>query len=403
MLGEVKVPQRQGVTRGLCSHGAPMKTKTLEFPGFVDVHVHFRDPGVPAAETTATGLAAARCGGFAAVVTMPNTTPACDSVAVMDGQRKAAEAVRCGGAADDVPLLFPSACLTKGRLGREVADLEALAAADEQQLMALWQGLGYYSRARNLQRAARVIVEEHGGVFPDTYEGLTALPGVGDYTAGAIASIAFGRPVPAVDGNVLRLAARLAGHDGNVLEPKVRALFRQWMAEVIPHDRPGAFNQALMDLGAMICLPNGEPLCGDCPARDFCAAREKGFQRQLPVREKNTAKPTEQLTVFLLRQGETTAVRQRPGKGLLAGLWEFPNVPGALTEPQAAAQLSQWGLTPHLWGKSFTEKHVFTHIIWEMAVFTLNVQGEGPPEWVWRTGAEREKYPMPTAFGKVEK
>lgn len=129
MLGEVKVPQRQGVTRGLCSHGAPMKTKTLEFPGFVDVHVHFRDPGVPAAETTATGLAAARCGGFAAVVTMPNTTPACDSVAVMDGQRKAAEAVRCGGAADDVPLLFPSACLTKGRLGREVADLETLAAS----------------------------------------------------------------------------------------------------------------------------------------------------------------------------------------------------------------------------------------------------------------------------------
>ena len=151
--------------------------------------------------------------------------------------------------------------------------VEALAAADEQQLMALWQGLGYYSRARNLQKAARVIVEEHGGVFPDTYEGLTALPGVGDYTAGAIASIAFGRPVPAVDGNVLRLAARLAGHDGNVLEPKVRALFRRWMAEVIPHDRPGAFNQALMDLGAMVCLPNGEPLCGDCPARDFCAAR----------------------------------------------------------------------------------------------------------------------------------
>ena len=281
--------------------------------------------------------------------------------------------------------------------------VEALAAADEQQLMALWQGLGYYSRARNLQKAARVIVEEHGGVFPDTYEGLTALPGIGDYTAGAIASIAFGRPVPAVDGNVLRLAARLAGHDGNVLEPKVRALFRQWMAEVIPHDRPGAFNQALMDLGAMVCLPNGEPLCGDCPARDFCVAREKGLQRQLPVREKKSGKRTEQLTVFLLRQGETTAVRQRPGKGLLAGLWEFPNVPGALTEPQAAAQLAQWGLTPHLWGKSFTEKHIFTHIIWEMTVFTLDVQGEGPPEWVWRTGAEREKYPMPTAFGKVEK
>ncbi len=279
----------------------------------------------------------------------------------------------------------------------------ALAAADERQLMALWQGLGYYSRARNLQKAARIITGEHGGVFPDTYEALTALPGVGDYTAGAIASIAFGRPVPAVDGNVLRLAARLSGYDGNVLEPKVRALIRQWMAEVIPHDRPGAFNQALMDLGAMICLPNAEPLCTQCPARDFCAAREKGLQRRLPVREKKAGRRTEQLTVFLLRRGNAAAVRQRPGKGLLAGLWEFPNVPGALTEPQAAAQLAQWSLTPHLWGKRFEEKHVFTHITWEMTVFCMDVTGDGPAGWVWRTEEEREKFPMPTAFGKLER
>ena len=279
----------------------------------------------------------------------------------------------------------------------------ALAAADERQLMALWQGLGYYSRARNLQKAARIITGEHGGVFPDTYEALTALPGVGDYTAGAIASIAFGRPVPAVDGNVLRLAARLSGYDGNVLEPKVRALIRQWMAEVIPHGRPGAFNQALMDLGAMICLPNAEPLCTQCPARDFCAAREKGLQRQLPVREKKAGRRTEQLTVFLLRRGNAAAVRQRPGKGLLAGLWEFPNVPGALTEPQAAAQLAQWSLTPHLWGKRFEEKHVFTHITWEMTVFCMDVTGDGPAGWVWRTEEEREKFPMPTAFGKLER
>lgn len=121
------------------------------------------------------------------------------------------------------------------------------------------------------------------------------------------------------------------------------------------------------------------------------------------MREKKSGKRTEQLTVFLLRRRGATAVRQRPGKGLLAGLWEFPNVPGALTEAQAAAQLAEWGLSPHRWGKSFTEKHIFTHIIWEMTVFTLDVQGEGPPEWAWRTGEEREKYPMPTAFGKVER
>ena len=281
--------------------------------------------------------------------------------------------------------------------------VKALAEVHEQQLMALWQGLGYYSRARNLQKAAQVIMTQHGGVFPATYQGLTALPGVGDYTAGAIASIAFGQPVPAVDGNVLRLAARLTGCHDNVLDPKTRARFRQWMAAVIPPDRPGAFNQALMDLGAMICLPNGAPLCEQCPARTFCAACEKGLQRQLPVREKKSTKRTEHLTVFLLHRDDAVAVRRRPPKGLLAGLWEFPNVPGALTEPQAAAQLAQWGLIPHRWGKSFTDKHIFTHIIWEMTVYTITVQGTSPPEWSWRTEEEREKYPMPTAFGKLER
>ena len=289
------------------------------------------------------------------------------------------------------------------RFTERFPDVASLAAAPEDEVLKLWQGLGYYSRARNLQKAAQVIMTRHGGVFPDTYKGLTALPGVGDYTAGAIASIAFGQPVPAVDGNVLRLAARLTGCDDNVLEPKTRARFRRWMAEVIPSDRPGAFNQALMDLGAMVCLPNGAPLCEQCPARTFCTACEKGLQRQLPVREKKTARRVEQRTVFLLRRDGAAALRQRPATGLLAGLWEFPNVPGALTERQAAEQLAEWGIIPHRWGKSFTEKHVFTHITWEMTVFTITVQGAGPPEWVWCPDEEREKYPIPTAFGKLEK
>ena len=158
-----------------------------------------------------------------------------------------------------------------------------------------------------------------------------------------------------------------------------------------------------MDLGAMVCLPNGAPLCEQCPARTFCTACEKGLQRQLPVREKKTARRVEQSTVFLLRRDGAAALRQRPATGLLAGLWEFPNVPGALTERQAAEQLAKWGLVPHQWGKSFTDKHVFTHITWEMTVFTITVQGAGPPEWVWCPDEEREKYPMPTAFGKLEK
>ena len=143
--------------------------------------------------------------------------------------------------------------------------VEALAACDEGQLMKLWEGLGYYSRARNLQKAARILTEQYGGRFPETYRELTALPGIGDYTAGAILSIAFGQAVPAVDGNVLRLAARITGSRLDVLDAKNRKIFRSWMAAAMSQERPGAYNQALMDLGATVCLPSGAPLCGDCP------------------------------------------------------------------------------------------------------------------------------------------
>ena len=198
-------------------------------------------------------------------------------------------------------------------------DIPALAALPEEQLMRLWQGLGYYSRARSLQKAARQVVEQYGGCLPQTYSELTALPGIGDYTAGAILSIAFGQPVPAVDGNVLRIAARLTGCGDNVLLPQTRSRFRDALAAVMPPHRPGDFNQALMDLGAGVCLP-GQPACEACPARMLCAALAAGRQRELPVREKNTAKPTEQLTVFVLtRPDGAAALRQRPEKGLLAG------------------------------------------------------------------------------------
>ena len=198
-------------------------------------------------------------------------------------------------------------------------DIPALAALPEEQLMRLWQGLGYYSRARSLQKAARQVVEQYGGCLPQTYSELTALPGIGDYTAGAILSIAFGKPVPAVDGNVLRIAARLTGCGDNVLLPQTRQRFRDALAAVMPPHRPGDFNQALMDLGAGVCLP-GQPACEACPARKLCAALAAGRQRELPVREKNTAKPTEQLTVFVLtRPDGAAALRQsapqtRPAK-----------------------------------------------------------------------------------------
>ena len=221
--------------------------------------------------------------------------------------------------------------------------VEALAACDEGQLMKLWEGLGYYSRARNLRRAAQIVAEQYGGAFPRTYEELTALPGIGDYTAGAILSIAFGEPVPAVDGNVLRVAARVGGCRLDILDQKNRRQFRRWMEAAMPREAPGAFNQALMDLGAGVCLPNSAPLCDSCPAAAFCAAREQGCQRELPVRAPKKEKRREEKTVFLLLGPEGVALRQRPDTGLLAGLWEYPHVPGRLTEEQAAQQLAHLG------------------------------------------------------------
>ena len=277
-------------------------------------------------------------------------------------------------------------------------DIPALAACDEEKLHKLWEGLGYYSRVRNLQKAAKIVCEQYGGQLPADYAALRALPGIGDYTAGAIASISFGIPVPAVDGNVLRVAARVGGCELDILDSKNRRQFRRRMEAVMPRQEPGAFNQALMDLGAGICLPGGGPLCDTCPAADFCAAREQGRQRELPVRAPKKEKRLEEKTVFLLLGPEGTALRQRPDTGLLAGLWEYPHVPGRLTEEQAARQLRQWGLTPRAWLRQLDARHIFTHIRWEMTGYLVQVEGLGPADWLWADEARRQRLAIPSAF-----
>lgn len=285
------------------------------------------------------------------------------------------------------------------RFTERFPDVASLAAAPEDEVLKLWQGLGYYSRARNLKKAAQTVVEDFGGVFPDSYDGLRRLAGVGDYTAGAILSIAFGQPVPAVDGNVLRVAARLTGDSRNVLEPKVRADFRCAMAEIMPHDRPGDFNQALMDLGAAVCLPGGKPLCEQCPAAPFCAARQQGTQALLPVREKKKEKREIPLTVFaMVREDGAAALRQRPKTGLLAGLWELPHVEGMLDEAAAARQLAAWGVTVLRWERTLHAKHEFTHLRWQMTGYLLTVAGEGQPDWLWANASQRRQRAIPSAF-----
>lgn len=281
----------------------------------------------------------------------------------------------------------------------ELPSVEALANAEEERLMKLWQGLGYYSRARNLRKAARMIAEDFGGRFPEEYADILKLPGVGEYTAGAVASIAFGQPVPAVDGNVLRVAARVAGDDGDILHPGVRRRFREMVGAVMPPDRPGEFNQAVMDLGAMVCLPSGTPACGSCPLADHCEADRLGLQDVLPVRKKKVPRRREDLTVFLLLRNGQAAIRRREDRGLLAGLWEFPHVPGILDEEAAGRALEGWGLAAVEWRKKLTAKHVFTHVEWNMTGYLLEAAGNGQ-SLAWTDRAGLEKLAVPSAFAK---
>jgi len=279
-------------------------------------------------------------------------------------------------------------------------DIPALAEADPELLTKLWEGLGYYSRVRNLQAAARQIMAEHGGVFPADFSAIRALKGVGDYTAGAIASICFEQPVPAVDGNVLRVCARLTGDPRDVGEQRTKDALRADLAAVYPAGHCGEFTQALMELGATVCLPNGAPACDACPCRALCRSAE-GLWRSLPVKKPKRARRKERLTVFVLYCGDAVALRKRPERGLLAGLWELPHVPGALEAPQALEQASLWGCVPTELLREREETHIFTHVEWEMRAFYLRCR-ETPPEFVWADAQQRAgAYALPTAFRKL--
>ena len=281
-----------------------------------------------------------------------------------------------------------------GRFMAELPTVFALAACDEERLLKLWQGLGYYSRARNLQKCARVVAEQYAGRFPESAAELKKLPGVGPYTAGAIASIAFGRSEPAVDGNVLRVLARLFEDDGNVTDQRTRDRWTEFLRPRMG-ERPGDLNQAFMDLGSLVCLPKA-PLCESCPLAAFCGAREHGTQADYPDRGEKKQKRQETLTVFAVRSEDSFLIRRRTEKGLLAGLYELPNRPGPLTKDEIGAALTALGVRPIGAWEIVERQHIFTHVIWHMQVVRLVTERTEVPGWSWYTGAE----PMPEAFLK---
>ena len=280
----------------------------------------------------------------------------------------------------------------------ELPDIPALAACPPDRLAKLWEGLGYYSRMRNLQKAAQVIVSAHGGVFPREYDAIRALPGVGDYTAGAIASICFGLPEPAVDGNVLRVLSRVTDDAAPVTDAAVKREYAARLREIYPAGRCGDFTQSLMELGATVCGPNSQPQCALCPLASLCLARANGTALLRPVKAPKKEKRTEEKTVFILRCGTRIAVRRRPEQGLLAGLWELPNVDGKCSAQQALAQAERWGVHPRELCRSSEKTHIFTHIRWELRGFYIEC-AEAAPLFTWVDPARfRQDIALPTAF-----
>ena len=273
-------------------------------------------------------------------------------------------------------------------------DVASLAAVDTERLMKLWQGLGYYSRARNLQKAAQQILEDFGGQFPRRCEDIRTLAGIGDYTAGAIASIAFGQPVPAVDGNVLRVVSRINGDERDITLASTKKQVAGLLARLMPVDAPGDFNQAMMELGATVCLPNGQPLCDRCPAREFCRAHLEQRTGQLPVKVPKKARRVEERTVYLIFRDGKVALRRRPDRGLLAGLWEYPNELASHTD-----RLAAWGICGHA-ERAGTGRHIFSHIEWHMSALWVQAGDERLPQgWVWADRQELERrYAVPNAF-----
>lgn len=286
------------------------------------------------------------------------------------------------------------------RFLQALPDVCALAEAKEETCLKLWEGLGYYSRVRNLHRAACLMVEHYGGELPRSYDELLSLPGIGPYTAGAVASIACGIPVPAVDGNVLRVVTRLTADSSSISDPKVKKQMEESLRSVVPADAPGAFNQALMELGATVCLPNGAPQCEVCPLREQCAAHAQGNPCAFPVKAAKKARRIEQRAVLLLLCNGRLALRRRPDQGLLAGLWELPNERN-LSTPQGVRKFAEkWGISVLRVEKCGQATHIFTHMEWHMTAYRVRVEEALEADGLqWVTKEELEvQYTLPSAF-----
>ncbi len=283
------------------------------------------------------------------------------------------------------------------RFLEQIPNIQVLAEIEEEKLLKLWEGLGYYNRARNLKKSAQIMQEKYKGQMPTTYEELIQLPGIGEYTAGAISSIAYDEPVPAVDGNVLRVVSRVVGSKQDVLENKTKKEFTKKLKEIMPK-QAGDFNEGLMELGELVCIPNGQPLCEKCPLQKNCVARKENLTDVIPVRNQKIKRKKEEITVFLLEYEGEFAIRKRDKTGLLANMYEFPNVSQKLTKKQIEEVLQHWNLKGGKPEKIGTHHHVFSHIEWDMTGYKIKTTNKSDV-FIWKSKAEiLENYAIPGAF-----
>ena len=283
------------------------------------------------------------------------------------------------------------------RFLNQIPTIQVLAEVEEEKLLKLWEGLGYYNRARNLKKAAQVIQEKYDGKMPRCYKELVTLPGIGEYTAGAISSIAYDKPVPAVDGNVLRVVSRVVGSKRDVLENKTKKEFTQKLQEIMPK-QAGDFNEGLMELGELICIPNGEPLCQKCPLKEICIAKKEDLTDVIPVRNQKIKRKKEQKTVFLLEFEGKIAIRKREKTGLLANMYEFPNIDKKVKENEIEQIIQNWKLRGNQIEEIGTHHHIFSHVEWDMIGYKMQVNSTNT-EFIWVRKEEiLKKYPIPGAF-----
>lgn len=288
------------------------------------------------------------------------------------------------------------------RFIKELPDIAALAACPQEKLLKLWEGLGYYNRVRNMQEAAVCIMEKYNGKLPESFSELLSLKGIGSYTAGAIASIAYQIPVPAVDGNVLRVISRIEESYEDITKQTVKKKIEKELLEIIPDDCPGDFNQALMELGAVVCVPNGEAKCRECPVKEYCKAYGHSTVELLPVKTPKKSRIIENRTVLVIQDGEYTAIQKRSDNGLLAGLYELPNMEGHLKEEDVLELVKQKGLEPLYIQELKPAKHIFSHIEWRMIGYCVRVSAVEELKDSSMIFVKRKKtdmnYAMPSAF-----